>query len=164
MKTIKILLAISTLLFTNPGFAEEEQTPPLAVTPMQVVQNETIDLENLPKESIVGSLAEVVKDEESLLDSLEERIHYNSMLYPYSEQLAFVNGFLCHIGYYPRSIVYTMLDGPQYGIQTVTKRNGKVLYVNYDYSVEFTPYGTILYHYYDDSKIITGSTQVISFY
>lgn len=163
MKSLKILLTVSALVFSNLCFADGE-APSLDVTPIKEVKNESIDFKNLPSESIVGSLKEFVEEEETLLDCLTERVSRKLKLYPYTEGLAYFNGFLCHVGNYPRSIVYTVLEGPQYGLQTVTDYFGAVIYVNYDYNVEYTPYGIILYHYYDDSKIITGSTQVIKFY
>lgn len=156
----KLITTLCAVIFTFAVFAEE--TSP--VSPIQEVKNEAVDFENLPKESVVGALANCVKEENSLLDDLTKRVHLNRLLYPYSEGLAFVNGILCHQGHYPRSIVYTVLEGPQYGLQTVLNHYGEVLYVNYEYWLEYTPYGVILHHDYSDSEIITGSTQVISFY
>ena len=163
MKALKIFTIVCTLLISSLSFAEEASTP--IVKPIAEVKNEAIDFDQLPKESVTGALAEHVTEKESVFDSLEGRIKKRKpMLYPYSEGLAYVNGFLSHIGNYPYSIIYTVLEGPQYGLQTVTDYNGFLLYVNYDYSLEYTPHGMIFHHYYDDSETITGSTQVISFY
>ena len=49
-------------------------------------------------------------------------------------------------------------------VHTVMSYSGYVMYVNYDFDLEYTPFGIIFHHYYSDSEIITGSTQVISFY
>lgn len=163
MRSLKLLTILCAVLLSSAAIAEEKNEAPL-VTPIKELQNNAIDFENLPKESVIGSLAECVKESESLLDLLTDRVKRKPLLYPYSEGLAYVNGVLCHVGDYPRSIIYTVLEGPQYGLQTVTSYAGYVMYVNYDYELEYTPYGVILHHYYSDSKIITGSTQVISFY
>ena len=161
MKSLKIFTTICAVLLTCAAYAEDESPPVKAI---QTVKNEAIDFDNLPQESIIGSLAECVAEGDSLLDLFSERIKRRPKLYPYSEGLAYVNGVLCHEGYYSRSIVYTVLDGPQYGLQTVLDYSGAVLYVNYDYYPEYTYHGVIFHHDYSDSEIITGSTQVIKFY
>lgn len=163
MRSLKIITILCAFLLSYSVYAEDE-TPASLVTPIKEVKNDVIDFENLPKESIIGSLADCVVESESFLDTLVERSRRNPILYPYSEGMAYVNGFLCHVGNYPRSIIYTFLEGPQYGLQTVTDYYGGVLYVNYEYTLEYTPFGVILHHYYYDSEIVTGSTQVISFY
>lgn len=79
--------------------------------------------------------------------------------------LAYVNGELCHVGKYLQSIIYTVLEGPHYGTQTTVAYSGVVLYVNYDYTLEHTPWGgVVLHHFYSDSETVTGSNQVIIFY
>jgi hypothetical protein len=85
-------------------------------------------------------------------------------MYPNTETLAYVNGYLSHIGYYPQSIIYTVLEGPYYGMQTTTAVNGVVLYINYDYVVEYTAIGVVFHHYYSDSEVITGANQIVKFY
>lgn len=158
----KILTIITGFFIPFAAFAAEEvKVPPVA--PIQEIKNKSLDFDNLPKKSVIGALANYVTSEKSLLDGVAKRIHWDSLLYPNSEGLAYINGFLCHVGNYPRSIVYTFLEGPQYGLQTVLDYYGNVLYVNYDYSIEYAPYGVIFHHFYSDSEIITGSTQVISF-
>ncbi len=163
MRSLKLLTILCAIFLSSAGYAEEENAVP-PVTPIKELKNDAIDFENLPKESVIGSLAECVTDSESLLDLLTDRVKRKPMLYPYSEGLAYVNGILCHVGDYPRSIIYTVLEGPQYGLQTVMSYSGYVMYVNYDFDLEYTPFGIIFHHYYSDSEIITGSTQVISFY
>lgn len=159
----KILTIITSFLITFAACAAEEAKT-LPVAPIQEIKNEALDFDNLPKKSVVGALANYVTSEKTILDDVTKRIHWDPLLYPHSEGLAYLNGFLCHVGHYPRSVVYTVLEGPQYGLQTVVDYYGNVLYVNYDYSIEYAYYGVILHHYYSDSEIITGSTQVISFY
>lgn len=163
MKTLKIIPALFAILLTSFSFAEE--TAELLVKPLQEVTSEALDFDKFPSESVVGALSEYVTEQESVLDMFSQRVKKKrTLLYPYSENLVFVNGVLCHVGNYPRSIIYTVLEGPQYGLQTVSDYYGELLYVNYDFDIEYTPYGMILHHDYDDSEVITGSTQVIKFY
>jgi hypothetical protein len=170
MKTLYLFILLSSFAFANFCVAEQEEATVLPVTPIQTLKVEGLDFDNLPKESTIGNLSEVVRDDEnSLLDNLMERRgkkkkkHKDLMLYPYAETVAYVNGQLCHVGNYTQSVIYTVLEGPYYGTQTTMTYGGIVMYVNYDYEMEYTPAGVILHHYYDDSKVITGATQVIIF-
>lgn len=163
MKSFHIFAIICSLVLSNLCCAEQEKAE-LSVTPIKELKIEGMDFENLPKESRIGNLSEFVQKEEGLADILSERVRKRVLLYPYSEGLAYVNGWLCHIGNYPQSIIYTVLEGPHYGTQTTTTHDGVVLYVNYDYVLEYIPGGVALHHYYSDSKVVTGSTQVIKLY
>src|SRR4029077_235313 len=150
MKALHIFAVIFSMVFSSFSFAEQETLP---VTPIKNLKVEEVNFDNLPKESNVGNLAGLVKEEKetSLLDSLSERIRNRAILYPYAEGIAYVNGQLCHVGNYSQSIIYTVLEGPYYGTQTTTAYDGVVLYVNYDYKLKYTPGGVIFYHYYSDS-------------
>lgn len=161
MKSLVIITIMCSALFSNLMFATEETSP---VTPIKELKVDEINFEQLPKESTVGNLEELVTEESSPLDSLLEWVGSHGYLYPFAEGMGYVNGVLCHIGNYPRSTIYTVMEGPQYGLQTVVTPDGYVMYVNYDYALEYTPQGVILHHNYSDSEVITGSTQVISFY
>ena len=163
MRSLKKVTAICAILLSCSCFAEEA-IQAASVTPIQEIKSTTLDFDQLPTESVVGSLAEHVIGNESLVDGFASRIKRHYDLLPYAEGLAYMNGYLCHVGNYPRSVIYTYLEGPQYGLQTVVTYSGVLLYVNYDFEIEYTPYGVILHHYYDDSQIITGSNQLISFY
>jgi hypothetical protein len=163
MKPFHLLAIIFSIVFANLCCAEQE-TPELPVTPIKELKVEEIDFANLPKESQIGNLAEVVKGTESLLEKLCDYIHNQLILHPHTEGLAYVNGQLCHVSHYSQSIIYTILDGPYYGTQTTMTYNGAVLYVNYDYTMEYTPHGVVLHHYYSDSEVVTGSNQVIIFH
>jgi hypothetical protein len=163
MKSLKILTIIFSLLCSSFCFAEQE-TSSSDVTPIKEVKINELDFDKLPQESTVGDLAEYVKDSPSILDNLLNVIRKQGVLHPYEEGLAYVNGVLCHVGNYPQSIIYTVLEGHHYGLQTTTTYNGFVLYVNYEYSLEYTPYGLILHHFYSDSEVVTCSNQVILFY
>ncbi len=162
MKSFHLLTIIFSLVFVNLACAEQEQSQ-LLVTPIKEVKVEEIDFENLPEQSQIGNLAEVVKSEESLLEKLSDHIQGQLILHPYAESLAYINGQLCHVGNYSQSVIYTVLEGPYYGTQTTLAYNGVVLYVNYDYVMEYTPYGVVLHHHYSDSEVVTGSNQVIIF-
>lgn len=166
MKSWHLFALICMTVFSSFCCAEQESTESL-VKPIQEIEVKELNFEDLPKESQIGNLAEVVKGEESLADALVERVKKKKshlIMYPNAEMLAYVNGQLCHVGYYPQSIIYTVLEGPYYGTQTTTAVNGVVLYVNYDYVVEYTVGGVVFHHYYSDSEVITGSNQIIKFY
>lgn len=163
MKFLVLALVVCFTLHGQHGFADVENASSL-VAPIQEIAEKSLEVHSLPKESVVGSLAEHVNKEGSILDNFSDRIWPRPMLYPQAEGLAYLNGYLSHVGNYPRSIVYTVLEGPQYGLQIVMTYDGIILYVNYDFDLERAPGGVIFHHYYEDSTIITGSTQVISFY
>jgi hypothetical protein len=158
---VAIVLSMACLSFCD---AEENQTASLPVTPIKELQVEGLDFDNLPTESKVGNLSEVVKEKASLADAFVEQIQTHAILHPYAEGLAYVNGQLCHIGHYTKCNIYTVLEGPHYGLQTTTTHHGIVLYINYQYEIEYTPVGLVLHHFYDDSEVVTGSNQVIVFY
>ncbi len=117
-----------------------------------------------------GPLAEVLKGSEEsselFADDIMKKKKKNGsvVMIPQGEGIAYVNGQLCHIANYPFSVIYTVLEGPYYGLQTTMTYDGIVLYVNDEYTLKQKATGAILYHYYDDSVVITGSTQVIRFY
>lgn len=166
MRSLKLIPTICAILLACSIHAEEESAASV-VTPINEITCETLDFDLLPKESIIGSLSEYVAGSETLLDLLTESVKrkkQKALLYPFAEGLVYLNGVLCHVGNYSQSIIYTVLEGPQYGLQTVTTYDGFVLYVNYEYVLEYTPAGVILHHDYADSETITGSTQVISFH
>lgn len=166
MKSWHLFALICTTVFSSLCCAEQESTESL-VKPIQEIKVNELNFEDLPKESQIGNLSEVINGEESLTDALSERIKKKKkshcIMHPNSEMLAYVNGQLSHVGYYPQSIIYTVLEGPYFGTQTTTTYNGIVLYVNYDYTVEYSG-GAVFHHYYSDSEVITGSNQVIKFY
>ena len=163
MKFIKLLSVLFSVFFCMSGFAEED-IPPSLVTPIKEVRIEDLILENIPKESFVGDLSQLVETPMSnLAASLTDQIRSNHILTPYAEGLAYVNGTLCHVGNYKRSTIYTVLEGPYYGLQTTMSLSGEILYVNHEYRLKNTSNGVILQHKYRDSKVITGSTQVIIF-
>lgn len=163
MKSFSMLAIILSAFALNFCFAEQE-TSDIGVTPIKEIEVKEIDFEKLPEESQVGNLSELVKEEENITDLFTERARSRVILYPYAETLAYVNGQLCHVGNYAQSVIYTVLEGPYYGTQTTVTYDGVVLYVNYDYATEYTSGGVVLYHYYSDSKVITGSNQIIKFY
>lgn len=191
MKSMNINSILIALLFSSLCFAENEQQTEkgqnpieeqkslpnniedknsqerenIEVKPIQTLTVETLDFDQLSNESKTGYLAQHVKaDASSETTMLGIRMSIGSyQLQPYSETLAYVNGVLCHIGNYSESIIYTVLEGPYYGLQTVTSYSGRVLYINGEYEIEVTPIGNILHHFYYDSEVITGSNQVIIF-
>ncbi len=111
----------------------------------------------------MGSLSKFIKKENSNWDSLLQAFYHRPILRPINQGLAYVNGELCHVGNYLHSTLYTVLEGPHYGLQTVVDYNGFVLFVNFDYDLEYISGGLILHHYYDDCKVVTGATQMIIF-
>jgi hypothetical protein len=162
MKYLQILTIVSSILFSSLGFAEQDVSSS-EVTPIKEITINELDFDHLPQESTVGDLAEHVKESGTLMENFLDYIRIKGILQPYAEGLAYVNGVLCHVGNYPQSVIYTVLEGHHYGLQTTTDTNGFVLYVNYDYSEKYTPYGVVLKHRYSDSKVVTGSNQVIVF-
>lgn len=164
MKSLKILAIISSLFLVNLCCAEQEAAT--AVAPIKEIAVDGLNFTQLAQEeSRVGNLAEHVQGANQLLGNSDViRGGKNKLiLYPDSEGLVYVNGELCHVGNYPQSIIYTVMAGPRYGLQTTTDYNGIVLYVNYEYKVKYTSAGVILRHRYSDSKVVTGSNQVIIF-
>ncbi len=162
IKFLLILLLISIVSFC---FSAEEETNSL-VQSFKSLEVSTLNFEELSKKTEVGALSDVLNRETEkgsflCLDSIFSTSHY---LYPYAEQVAYVNGQLCHIGNYTHTVIYTNLDGPYYGLQTTMTYNGVVLMVNQSYDLEYAYGGAILHHFYTDCEIITGSTQVIRFY
>lgn len=175
MKLLQLLTIVFSIFVSNLCFGEEEKpsldaVPTLDVVPIKEIKNNEINFDALSRESKIGNLSELVKDkvhsssQASSMRCLLDAIRMQTILYPYSEGLAYVNGVLCHVGNYPQSIIYTVLEGPHYGLQTITDYNGSALYINYDYFLEYTLYGVVLHHHYSDSEVITGSNQMIIFY
>lgn len=164
MKFVYHLTMLFTVFFSIHCFAEKEQQKD-AVNAIKEMAIEQLDFESLCKKSKIGNLAQCVKDkdEEEVESPFLERIKTQVLLHPYIQEFAYVNGVLCHVASYPQSVIYTVLQGPQYGLQTVVDHQGIILYINYDYTVEYTYIGVILHHYYSDCEVITGSNQVIMF-
>lgn len=161
MKPFHILAIIFSMVISNFCGAEQE----ISVTPIKKIELEEVNFDNLPREAQVSNLSELVKDEEGFADAFSQKIKTPLILYPYSEGLAYVNGQLCHVGNYSRSVIYTVLEGPYYGTQMTLTYSGIVMHVNdYDYDMKYTNGGVIFHHYYPDSKVITGANQVIKFY
>ncbi len=167
MKSLKILAIISSILLTSFSFAEEETKSVESATDkteIKEIRVEELNFEKLTQESKIGALAEHVKDDKVSIESFLEAMRAQVILHPYAETLAYVNGQLCHVGNYPQSVIYTVLEGPYYGLQTTMTYSGIVLYTNQSYVLEYTPYGVVLHHYYSDSEVVTGSNQLIIFY
>lgn len=160
---MRLLIVVFSILISNLCFAEKEVSP-TDVKPIKEVQIDQIDFDALAKEKKIGELAEVVKEEDAASTSLIKTSIFSPDVYPYAEEWAYVNGVFCHIGYYSHSIIYTVMEGFNYGLQTITAYHGAIIDVNYDYVMEYTPLGIILHHFYLDSEVITGSNQVIVFY
>lgn len=141
------------------------------VKSIQPLGIEKFKFEELPKQSKVGGLAAAVTKGKSFSRISTETLRAKKkkkkkalFMSPQAEQLLYINGELCHVANYARSVIYTVLEGPYYGTQTTMTYDGVILYVSYDYDFEETFDGVILYHYYDDSVVITGANQVIKFY
>lgn len=162
MKSFSILAIIFSAFVLNVCYAEQDSISDL-VTPIKEMEVKEIEFDKLPKESKVGDLSDVVREPESWFDLLTDKVKSRAVLCPYAETLAYVNGYLTHIGNYAQSVIYTVLDGPSYGTQTTVTYAGVVLYVNYEYKVEYTSGGAVFFHRYSDSRVITGSTQIIKF-
>jgi len=166
MKLLHLYVIIFTAAFSGFCCAEQENSES-QIAEIQEIEVKELNFEELPDESLIGDLSEVVKEKESFADLFLERVRRTesrAIMHPYAEGVSYVNGQLCHVGNYPQSVIYTVLEGPYYGTQTTMTYDGIVLYVNYEYHIEYTFGGTILTHYYSDSKIITGSNQIIKFY
>ena len=165
MKFFYLSLVILTVCVSN-AFCNEQENIQDDVKPIKKIELKQLDDENRPEDSQIGNLADVVEEDESDSSVFMERIkkRRNPIRYPNAEGLVYINGQLCHEGHYPRTIIYTELSGPFYGTQTTMDYSGFVLYVNYDYTAEYTPAGVVLHHYYSDSEVITGSNQIIQFY
>lgn len=161
MKPLHLLAIIFCTVFSQFCSAEQEATD---VTPIKKIEVEGLNFADIPKDSQKGNLSEFVQDDCNLADAFLNRIRHYTPLYPLEEGMAYVNGQLCHVGKYPRSIIYTVLEGPYFGTQTTVTYDGIVLYVNQDYKIEYTPGGVIFRHEYADSKVITGANQVIKLY
>lgn len=154
---IVCVTAVSTIC------AEQDHSENL-VKPIQEIEVEGLNFNNLPKESQTGDLKEVVGNNDERVNPWTNRIKMPKVImHPNAETVAYVNGQLCHIGNYPQSVIYTVLEGPNYGTQTTMTYDGIILYVNYEFELEHTFGGVVLHHFYADSKIITGSNQVIKF-
>lgn len=113
------------------------------------------------------SFAEYPTDERSIFEMFEQRWKKikRTLFYPYSEDLVFVNDVLCHVGSYPHVIIYTVLEGAEFGKQTLTDPDsGEVVDGKHDFDLEDSPDGKVLHHHYDNAEVITGSKQVIRYY
>lgn len=157
---------ITLTIFTGNAFCFEKEKIAGDVNPIAEIEVKELSDENLPTHSLIGSLADVLDEDETISSYFVERIKKkkNPIMSPDAEGLVYVNGQLCHEGHYPRTVIYTELAGPFYGRQTTMTYDRFVLYVNYDYKAEYTPGGVVLHHYYSDSEVITGSNQIIRFY
>lgn len=166
MKLFSILTVAFAAFCLNFCHADQNQKSSdseVSVLPIKNIELQDIDFANLPKDP-AGNLAPVVKDEKAENNTFIELIRSRVQISPHAETLAYVNGQLCHVGNYAQSIIYTVLEGPYFGTQTTVTYDGILLYVNTDFDVEYLYEGTILYHYYPDSKVITGSNQIVKFY
>lgn len=163
------LLVCMTVVFALSGSEPAEFSSSAKST--QPLGLEKFKFEQLPKQSKVGGMAAAVTKGRSsssipteTLRAKKRKKKKGSFISPQAEQLLYINGQLCHVANYSRSVIYTVLEGPYYGTQTTMTYDGVVLYVNYDYEFEETFDGVIFYHYYDDSVVITGANQVIKLY
>lgn len=156
--SILFLICISSVCFAN------EETLLTDENSIKELRIEELNFAHLSPESKIGNLAECVQEQDSLTDSLLAGIRTYLIFQPFMQGLAYVNGVLCYVAHYPQSVIYTVLEGPQYGLQTVLSPQGFLLYLNYDYVLEYTPMGLVLHHYYSDSEVVTGSDQIIVFY
>ncbi len=172
MKSLYLFAVIIAVAFSNVCFAEQENTEvqPFSETESQAfteIEVKELIFEDLPKDSLIGNISDVINEEDSLVNALVERLkkkktHFS--MHPHAEGVSYINGQLCHVGNYPQSVIYTVLEGPYYGTQTTMNYYGAILFVNHDYVMEHTFGGVLLHHYYSDSEIVTGSTQIIQFY
>lgn len=111
-------------------------------------------------------LTETESDEslESLLKNSDEAHTKALMVLPYHQGLALIRGEMCHIADYARCSIITVLQGPHYGIQTITTPNGFILRVKTNFFVDSTPQGIYLRHEYRNSTVITGSAQMVVYH
>ncbi len=84
-------------------------------------------------------------------------------LIPYSQELAYSQGDLCHFAYYSDVTVVTVLSGPEYGYQVILSPYGHVLSTQSFYYLDSNAYGLYLRHEYLDVTIVTGTDQVVYF-
>lgn len=162
MKLLNLFVIVSLTVVSSFCHAEQERSEGL-VTPIQEIEVKELNFDDLPSESHTGELKEVIGEDERVNPFVDRIKRPKVIMHPHAETVAYVNGQLCHIGNYPQSVIYTVLEGPNYGTQTTMTYDGIVLYVNYEYKLEHTLGGVVLHHFYSDSKIITGSNQVIKF-
>lgn len=129
-----------------------------------VLNHQEFDFDSLPKKTLVGNLLEHVKTTEPSTYNQLDMIKMQFVVHPFREEFVYLNNALCHTAYYSRSIIYTVVEGEQFGLQFITSYNGVILYVNYDYEIKETRSGITLHHFYSDSEVITGQNQVMMFY
>ena len=171
MKTFYLFPLILTTIVSNfccfnDCYAVEEKTVSL-IDSIPQIEIKELDFEDLSKESQTGQLLEFVKENTNEQMALVQRRKGKKkkvLMHPLAEELAYINGQLCHVANYSQSVIYTVLSGPYTGTQTTMTYNGIILYVNHDYAMEYKRGGTVYHHYYSDSEVVTGSNQVIRFY
>ncbi len=172
MKTFQIITIILLVTLSSVCFSEQERPSSPQEAPKQELKIDEINLEELPTESQnVSDLAAFVKDKESdptihesLLASLVKLIYKKQLVIaPIAEGVVYINGELCHVGNYYNSSIYTVLEGPRYGCQTVLNLYGEIVSINYNFTLEHTSAGIVFHHFYPDSVVITGATQVVVF-
>jgi hypothetical protein len=173
MKVLKFMAVSSVLLLSNLCANEDAVTKIDQESIIQEVQTSNLDFSELRKKApmAVSNLADCIYGAENssvaelALDRVKRKKRRKKPVqFPNSEALTYINGFLCHVGNYTRSSIVTVMDGPDYGLQTTVDYSGIVLSVNYECIVEHTPDGVTFKHEYPDCQIITGSEQIIKFY
>lgn len=126
-------------------------------------QMEKLDFSQLQKEARSTKILDKLLGDEDLLCIWCQ--HPDGKILPYSQGYCHVNDEYCHVANYMYTSVITVLEGPNYGLQTTIDYFGVVVAINVDFSVTRVRGGGVIFkHYYPDCKIITGYDQVILLY
>lgn len=173
MKKLYFIFVFCILCFTNHVFSEIEQLGSLdkLLSIKEGMKNEW----NLPSLDF-EKLASEAGDQKKLLPHLNMPVkelsvpckelglfknHKTLVITPITQGKVFINGVYCHVGNYARTVIITVLEGAQFGLQTTMTYQGRVLSCNYVCFLDNTYAGIFLRHEYPDVTVITGSEQVI---
>lgn len=164
LSTLALLLSAS-LYSTEPEISPLPETTEIAAKEMEIPG---LDLKAIKS----GELAVQPESIANLFGKDEVSSSYFSpfgfypssyALAPYAQELVYLDGDLCHMGYYADLTVVTTLSGYSYGYQVILSPYGQVLSTQDFYYIDSTIYGSYLRHEYLDVTIVTGSEQVVYF-
>lgn len=172
MKKIFIYLMAAICLFTNLFSINHELDSPNKLLALKGQVKKEWNLPDLNFEELAKSassnqnlLNHIDVQPKEMTSPCKEMGRYfqqkSLVIVPITQGILYVNGVLCHVGNYARTVLITVLEGPQFGLQTTMNYRGRVLACNFVCYLDNTPDGVLLRHEYYDSTVITGTTQVI---
>lgn len=163
MKKLNSILILMMSAYSFSAYAIDE------LAPLSDIIKKEMKIEEIPNNGLLpeGCFDAEPSNDKNLFDANlstdKMKMKGSLMVVPYSQQFAYINGILCHVGYYNDCAITTVLEGFHYGKQVVSRIDGALL-VNPYYNIDYTPNGMFLRHEYHDSTVITGQDQLIVLY